>query len=75
MDSYMGDYKKTFHDPPNFVSGPPLGGTLDANYANRVNVKDLGHLIPSLEEIQGPSQLHGHDPWLVYEVALITIGS
>ena len=43
--------------------------------ANRVNVKDLGHLIPSLEEIQGPSQLHGHDPWLVYEVALITVGS
>jgi hypothetical protein len=39
--------------------------------AKCVKVKGIGHLIQSLEEIQGPSQLHGRDFWLVYEVALI----
>ena len=28
-------------------------------------------MAPPLDKSQGPSQLHGHNPWLVCEVALI----
>ena len=37
---------------------------------NHVGVEDLGHLVWTLDEGRGPSQLHGHGPWLVCEVAL-----
>ena len=30
-------------------------------------------LVHPLDEIQGPSQLHGYGPWLVCEVALTSV--
>lgn len=35
-----------------------------------VEVKGLRQLVRHLDESQGPSQLHGHGPWLVCEVVL-----
>ena len=37
--------------------------------ANPVKVKGLRQLVWPLDESQGLSQLHGHGPWLVYEMA------
>ena len=38
--------------------------------ADRVRVKGLTKMVRPLDESQGPSQLHGHGPWLMCEVAL-----
>lgn len=38
--------------------------------ANLVEVKGLQQLFQLLDETHGPSHSHGHDTWLVCEVAL-----
>ena len=37
---------------------------------DHVRVKGIGQLVQPLDKSQGPSRLHGHGPWLMYEVAL-----
>ena len=42
---------------------------------DHVRVKGLRQLVWPLDESEGPSQLHGHGPWLVCEVALSIINT
>jgi hypothetical protein len=56
-----------FHDLLEFVSCPPPSRWARHKFKHTMLAKELLHY---LDESQGPSQLHGHYPWLVCEVAL-----
>lgn len=49
---------------------PPLEVGISKILVDHVRVKGLRWLVRPLNEIQRPSQLHGHIPWLECEVAL-----
>ena len=53
-----------FPGPPNFASSPPPRGKPDAT-SNTMS------MVWPLDENQGPSRVHGHNPWLVWKWPLV----